>query len=74
MTFSRTVNSVIVDYSSYICAWSKQPKGNGHWAFYFGRDTSKAEPHFYNGTLAACTRQAVQEAKAAGFDLIHVGS
>lgn len=73
MTFQRTVNSVTVDYMSYIGAWGKQPRGYGSWAFYFG-DERTSRPRFYTGGFADCTRQAVREAKTEGFRRIFVGS
>lgn len=74
MIFSRTLNSVTVDYMQYIGAWGKQPKGSGTWAFFFGNEQHINDAHFYKGTFAECTRRAVLEARAAGFDLISVGS
>jgi|GEM_PF-3401713 len=73
MTFSRTVNSVTIDYSAYIASWMKQPRGFGCWAFFWGRN-GEGEPHFFTGTLPDACRQAAREAKAAGQLCITLGS
>lgn len=73
MTLNRTITGVRVDYSDYINAWGKAPRGRGSWAFFWGRN-GQGEAHWYNGTLAQACKAAAEEARAAGVGIISVGS
>ena len=71
MNMNTTQSGILVDYSTYIWTWGKAPRGNGNWAFYLGDET---EPRFYQGSFAQTKKQAVRDAKSAGYWRVKVGS
>lgn len=71
MSTSVTQSGIMVDFSAYIWAWGKAPRGKGNWAFYLGDET---EPRFYYGSFADTKKQAVRDAKAAGYWRVKVSS
>lgn len=73
MTLNRIIKGVLVDYTGYIAAWGKAPRGRGGWAFFWGSN-GQGEAHWHNGTLPEACRAAATEAAAAGVHYISVGS
>ncbi len=71
MITSQTISGIHINYVPYVWAYGKTPRGTGMWAYYFGDDE---EPHFYNGSFTETKKQAVKDAKAAGYWSIKVGS
>lgn len=71
MSTNVTINGIMVDYTNYIWVWGRQPRGTGNWAFFLGNES---DPRHYEGTFASARKQAVRDAKAAGYWKVAVGS
>jgi hypothetical protein len=71
MKTNTRISGIFVDYSNYLWAHGKSPRGNGSWAFFLGDEN---KPRFYQGSFTETKKQAVKDAKACGYWRVKVGS
>jgi hypothetical protein len=60
-----------VNTREYEFAHGNNPRGYGHWAFFFDRST---EPYWVEGRYTDAKKAAVKEARRLGFRFVRVGS
>ena len=66
--------AVRVHTTDFEFAHGRKPRGEGTWAFFFHRRATTEHAFWANGSYSEAKRQAVEYAKAHGFEDVYVGS